>query len=153
VRFLLHALIADLLSHTNSTVITLILPDLRASYSNIAKGCNPVSTAAPMVANTSAQGQDENSTESGIQDGSNHFEKHPVSQQGAISGLSNLKRKIEEIDLERAALKIKQSNLEEEVSTVACSLTKLTEDILPIRRDMTQMSTSLRNELHLGERY
>jgi hypothetical protein len=53
----------------------------------------------------SAQGQDVNITESGIQDGSNQSD-HPVSQQGAISGLGNLKIKMEEIDRERAAFKI-----------------------------------------------
>jgi chromosome segregation ATPase len=100
-----------------------------------------------MVANTSAQVQDANSTESGIQNGSNQSKNHPVSQQGAISGLSNLKRKMEEIDRERAAYKTEQSKLEEEVSTVMCSLTKLTEDILGIRRDTTQTSTSLSSEI------
>jgi predicted nucleic acid-binding Zn-ribbon protein len=64
-----------------------------------------------------------------------------------ISGLRKLKRKMDEIDPEREAFKIEQSTLEEEVSTVTCSLTKLTEDILGIRRDVTQMSTSLRSEI------
>jgi hypothetical protein len=122
-------------------------PWVRASYSDIAKGLTPVSTTAPTVAKTSAQGQYANSTQSGIQDGSNHSEKHPVSQQGAISGLSNLKRKMKEIDRERAAFTIEQSKLEEEVSTVTCSLTKIIEDILSIRRDMTQMSTILHSEI------
>jgi hypothetical protein len=98
-----------------------------------------------MVANTSEQGQDANSTYSGKQDGLNQY-AHPVSQQRTISRLRNLKRKMEEIDYERAALK-KQSKLEEEVSTATCSLTKLMEDILGIRHDMTQMSTSLRYEM------
>jgi hypothetical protein len=100
-----------------------------------------------MVANSSAQGHGVNSTESGIQDGSNHTENHPVSQQGAISGLRNLKRKMEEIYLEWAAFKIEQSNLKKEVSTVMCSLTKMTEGILRIRRDMTQIITSLNYEI------
>jgi hypothetical protein len=121
-------------------------PWVRASHSDTAKGCNAVSMKAPMVANTSAQGQYVNSTESGIQDGLNQFD-HPVSQQGAISGLSNLKRKMEEIDHERATFKIEQSKLEEEASTVTCSLTKLMEDILGIRRDKTHMSTSLSSEI------
>jgi predicted nucleic acid-binding Zn-ribbon protein len=94
----------------------------------------------------SEQGQDTNSTESGIKDGSNQS-AHQVSQQGKMSGLSNLKRKMEEIDRDRAAFKIEQSKLEEEVSTVTCSLTKLTEDILGTHRDITQMSTSLRSEI------
>jgi hypothetical protein len=49
---------------------------------------------------------------------------HPVSQQGTISRLINLKRKMEEIDRERAAFKIKQSKLEKEVTTVTFSLKK-----------------------------
>jgi uncharacterized membrane-anchored protein YhcB (DUF1043 family) len=59
----------------------------------------------------------------------------------------NLKRKMEEIDRERAAFKIEQSKLEGKVSTVTCSLTKLMEDILGIRCNMMQMSTSLRSEI------
>jgi uncharacterized membrane-anchored protein YhcB (DUF1043 family) len=54
---------------------------------------------------------------------------------------------MEEIDCQRAAFKMEQSKIEEEVSTVKFSLTKLTEDILSIQRDMTQMSTSLRSEM------
>jgi hypothetical protein len=107
-------------------------PWVRASYNNISKGRNPVSATAPTVANTSTQGQDANSTESGIQDGLNQSENHLVSQQGVISGLINLKRKMEEIDRERAAFKIEQSKLDKEFSTVTCSLTKLTEDIFGI---------------------
>jgi hypothetical protein len=70
-----------------------------------------------MVANTSDKGQDNNSTESGIQDGSNK-PVHPVSQQGTISGISNVKIKMEDIERERAAFKIEHSKLEEETSTV-----------------------------------
>jgi hypothetical protein len=40
-------------------------PRVRSSYSDIAKGRSPASTIAPAVANTSEQGQDANSTESG----------------------------------------------------------------------------------------
>jgi hypothetical protein len=121
-------------------------PWVRASYSDAAKCRNAASNTSSTVANKSGQGKDNNSTESGIQDGSNHS-VHPASQQRTISGLSNLERKMEEIDRERVAFKIEQSKLEEEVSTVTCSLTKLTEDILGIRREMTHMSTSLRSEI------
>jgi hypothetical protein len=54
---------------------------------------------------------------------------------------------MEDIDREGAAFKIEQSKLEEEFNTVTCSLTKLREDILGIRRNMTQMSTLLRFEI------
>jgi hypothetical protein len=121
-------------------------PWVRASYSDIAKGCNAESKSTPMVANMSAQGQDVNSTDSGIQDGSNQSD-HSVSQQGTISGTSNLKRKMEEINRERTALKREQLKLKERISTVTCSMTKLREDILGIRRGMKQMSTSLRSEI------
>jgi hypothetical protein len=80
-------------------------PWVRASYSDISKGRYPASTTTPMVANTSAQGQDANNTASGIQNGLYKY-AHTVIQQGKISGRSNLKRKMEEIDRERAALKI-----------------------------------------------
>jgi hypothetical protein len=92
-------------------------PWVRASYSDAEQGCNSASSTSPMVSNTSEKVQDNNIMESGIQDGSNQS-AHPVSQQGTISGLSNLKRKMEEIDRDRAAFKIEQSKLEEEVSTV-----------------------------------
>jgi hypothetical protein len=46
-----------------------------------------------------------------------------------------------------AAFKIEQEKLEEEVSTVTCSLTTLTEDILGIRCDMPQLSTNICVEL------
>jgi hypothetical protein len=87
-------------------------PWVIASYSNIATGCNPAIATEPTVAKTSEQGQDTNSTESGIQDGSNQS-AHLVIQQGTISGLNNLKRKMEEIDREREDFKIEQSTLEE----------------------------------------
>jgi hypothetical protein len=54
---------------------------------------------------------------------------------------------MEEIDHERAAFKTEQSKLEGEVSTVTCSLIKLTEDIPGIRCDMKQLSTNLHVEL------
>jgi molecular chaperone GrpE (heat shock protein) len=54
---------------------------------------------------------------------------------------------MEEIDRERTAFKIEQLKLEEEEITVTCSLKNMMEDIVEIRRDMTQMSASLRSEI------
>jgi hypothetical protein len=68
-----------------------LAPWVRASYSDIAKGRNPASMTTLTVANTCEQGQDANSTESVIQDGSNPS-AHPVIHEGTISGLSNLKK-------------------------------------------------------------
>jgi hypothetical protein len=83
-------------------------PWVKDSYSDVAKVHTSTSITAPMIVNTSAQVQDVNSTESGLQGGSNYTGDHPLNQQGAIYGLSNLKRKMEENDCERAAFKIKQ---------------------------------------------
>jgi hypothetical protein len=54
---------------------------------------------------------------------------------------------MEEIYREREDFRIEQSNIEEEVSTVTFSLKKLMEHILGIRRDMTQMITSIHSEM------
>jgi hypothetical protein len=81
------------------------VPWLRASYYDAAKVRTSVSTTSTTVANMSENGHDNNIMESGIQDGSNQS-AHSVSQQGTIYGLSNLKRKMEEIYHERAAFKI-----------------------------------------------
>jgi hypothetical protein len=85
-------------------------PWVRASYSYAEKGRNTARNTSPTVVNTSNQVQDNNSTGSGMQDGSNQS-AHQVSQQGRISGISNLKRKMERNYRERAAFKIEQSKL------------------------------------------
>jgi uncharacterized membrane-anchored protein YhcB (DUF1043 family) len=59
---------------------------------------------------------------------------------GAITGLSNLKIKMDEIDLEREAFKVDQASLKEEVSTMASSLENMADDIIAVRQDMTHMS-------------
>jgi hypothetical protein len=77
--------------------------------------------------------------ESGTGDGSNI----PATQTdipGATTGLSNLKRKMAAIDLKREAFKVDQANLKEEVSTMISSLEKMTDDIIAVQQDMTNMS-------------
>jgi hypothetical protein len=91
------------------------------------------------IANTSAHGQENNSMEYGTGDGSNI----PVTQTdstGAITGLSNLKRKMAAIDLKREALKVDQASLKEEVRTMTSSLKNMADDIISVRHDMTNMS-------------
>jgi chromosome segregation ATPase len=67
--------------------------------------------------------------------------------EGAISGLSKLKRKLAEIDKERELYKIEQSKMEDEISTVTTSLSKLGDQMIEMRQDMTALSGSLRTEL------
>jgi chromosome segregation ATPase len=67
--------------------------------------------------------------------------------EGAISGLSNLKRKMDKIDQERELFKVEHSKLEDEVSSVTNSVSKLGDDIPSIRQGMTKLSSTLREEL------
>jgi hypothetical protein len=72
--------------------------------------------------------------------------KHEQSE-GAISGLSKLKRKLAEIDKERELYKIEQTKMEDEISTVTNSLSKLGYQMIEMKQDMTALSGSLRTEL------
>jgi hypothetical protein len=91
-------------------------PWVKTLYSDIARGQIPETLTDTTIENTSAQGQENNSIEYGTGDGSN-----PLATQtdipGAITGLSNLKRKMAAIDLERESFKVDQASLKEEVST------------------------------------
>jgi hypothetical protein len=85
-------------------------PWVKASYIEIARGNLPATLTDTTIANTSAQGQEKNSMESGTGYGSNL----PATQTdipGAITGLGNLKRKMAAINLEREAFKVDQDSL------------------------------------------
>jgi hypothetical protein len=119
-------------------------PWVKASYSDIARGNLPETMTDTTIANTSAQEQEKNSIYSGRGDGSNL----PVSQTdspGAITGLSNLKRNMAAIDLEREAFKVDQASLKEEVSTMTSSLENMADDVIAVLQDMTNMSARFRS--------
>jgi hypothetical protein len=85
--------------------------------------------------------------------------------EGDVSGLALLKRKVEEIDIERKKFQTEQVKLSETVYMMLISLTKVSEKMITMHKDMTQLSTMFReelsdfkrillaqnNELHLGE--
>jgi hypothetical protein len=89
-------------------------PWVKASYSDIARGNLPETMTDTTKANTSAEGKENNSMKSGKGDGSN-LPASLIDSPGAITGLSNLKRKMAAIDLEREAFKFDQASLKEEV--------------------------------------
>jgi hypothetical protein len=98
------------------------------------------------ISNTSSQGQENNSMESRTGDVSNR----PTSQTDspcAITGLSNLKRKMAAIDLERAAFKVDQASLKEEVSMMTSSLKNMADEIIAVRQDMKNMSARFRSDV------
>jgi hypothetical protein len=120
-------------------------PWVKASYSDIARGNLPATMTYTTIANKSTQGQENNFLESGTGDGSNL----PTSQNDspcAITGLSNLKRKMAAIYLEREAFKVDQASLKEEVSKITRSLENMAEDIISVRQDMTNMSARFRSD-------
>jgi hypothetical protein len=121
-------------------------PWVKASYSDIARGNLPATMTDTKIANTSAQGQENNSMEYGTGDGSNL----PATQTDSprdITGLSNLKIKMAAIDLERGAFKVDQASIKEEVSTMTSSLEKMADDIISVRQDMTNMSARFRSDI------
>jgi hypothetical protein len=121
-------------------------PWVKASYSDIDRGQIPATLTDTTIAYTSAQGQENNSIEYGTGDGSNPLATKTDSP-GAITGLSNLKRKMAAIDLEREAFKVDQANLKEEVSTMASSLENMADDIIAVRQDMTNKSARFRSDI------
>jgi chromosome segregation ATPase len=116
------------------------------SYSDAAKGLQGQSTATTAASTaqpsagqiqSSTSNNDSNSSDSNKQD----------QQEGAISGLSNLKRKLAEIDKEIELYKIEQTKMEDEISTVKKYLSKLGDQMIPMLQDMTALSGNIRTEL------
>jgi predicted nucleic acid-binding Zn-ribbon protein len=64
-----------------------------------------------------------------------------------ISGISNLKRKMDKIDQDRELFKAEHAKLEDEVSSVTNALSKLGDTIIAIRQDMKKLSSTLREEI------
>jgi hypothetical protein len=119
---------------------------VKVSYSDAAKelkgqatATTSASTAQPSAGKIqySTSNNDSNSSDSNKQD----------HEEGAISGLSNLKRKLAEIDKERELYKIEQTKMEDEISTVTNSLSKLGDQMIKMRQDMTALSGNMRAEL------
>jgi hypothetical protein len=96
-------------------------PWVKASYSDIARGNLPATMTDTMITNISAEEKENNSMESGTGDGSN-LQATQTDSPGAITRLSNLKRKMAAINLEREAFKVDQAGLKEVVSTITSSL-------------------------------
>jgi hypothetical protein len=122
----------------------------KVSYSDAAKGVQCQDTTATSLSTVqqsdhsyaSKSNNDSNSSASK----SGNSNKHEQSE-GAILGLSKLKRKLAEIDKERELYKIEQTKMEDEISTLTNSLSKLGDQMIEMRQDMTALSGSMRTEL------
>jgi hypothetical protein len=65
-----------------------------------------------------------------------------------IMGISLVKKRMEEIDNQREAFTTKQQRIDESISTVTSSVSKLSADILAVRIDMNIMSDKLKKKFN-----
>jgi hypothetical protein len=118
----------------------------RVSYSDAAKGVQvqATGTTAASTEKTST-GQSQSSTSN---NDSNSSDSNKQDQpEGAILGLSNLKRKLAEIDKDRDLYKIEQTKIKDETSSVTNSLSKLGDKMIQMRQDMMALSGNMRAKL------
>jgi hypothetical protein len=72
------------------------------------------------------------------------IEKASPPREGAASYLLNLKRRLEEIELERKAFKMENLYVDDEVSFLAMYVTNMSDEMLEICNDLTKLGTSLK---------
>jgi hypothetical protein len=87
---------------------------------------------------------------SGSQEESGNEAHVPPRLEGEVSGLALLKRKMEEIDLERKKFQTEQAKLSETVDTMLSSLNGLSDEMSTMRKDMTQLSTTFRKSFQIS---
>jgi hypothetical protein len=122
----------------------------KVSYSDAAKWAQCQDTTPTAVSTArhsdrsyaSKSNNDSNSSAPTSGDSNKHTQP-----EGAISGLSKLKRKLAEIVKERELYKIEQTKMEDKISTVTNSLSKPGDQMVETRQDTTALSGSLRTEL------
>jgi hypothetical protein len=123
---------------------------VKVSYSDIARGVDSIGHTAPTSESTQATTAGQTKATATVAESvENSLGSGPTAKQpeGAISGLSKLKRKMDKIDQEIELFKAEHAKLEDEVSSVTNSLSKLGDDILAILQDMIKLSRTLREEL------
>jgi hypothetical protein len=84
---------------------------------------------------------------SGNQKESDNEAHVPPRLEGAVSGLALLKRNMEEIDLERKKFQTEQAKLSETVETMLRSFNGFSDEMITMRKDTKQLSTTFREEL------
>jgi hypothetical protein len=111
------------------------------SYSDIARRSGSPLTQSQ---NNSQDGASVNTT---IASNVSRQETHD-SDMNMITGLSLMNKRMEEIDNHREALTTKQQRMDESISTVTSSVSKLSADILAVRIDMNKMSDKLEKKFN-----
>jgi hypothetical protein len=146
---------SDILSNSNKQGARRAIP-VQSEYANQSNS-NVDNATAAMESNSSRQGQvtwadihmgnDTTTINSGRQEESGNEAHITPRLEGAVSGIAFLKINIEEIDLERKKFQTEQAKLSEIMDTMLISLTGLSDEMINMRKEMTQLSTTFREEL------
>jgi hypothetical protein len=112
------------------------------SYSDIAR-----SSESPLTAQSQNKSQDDTSIDTTVASNVSRQETN-VSGMSMITGLSLMKKRMEEIDNQREAFTTKQQRMEESIITVTISVSKLTADILAVRIDKNIMINKLEKKFN-----
>jgi hypothetical protein len=111
-------------------------PTVHMSYSDIAR-----SSGSPLT-QSQTNSQDSESVDTTITSNVSRQETND-SGMNMITGLSLMRKRMEEIDNKREALTTKRQRMYESISTFTSSVSKLSADILAVRIDMNIMSDKL----------
>jgi hypothetical protein len=112
------------------------------SYSDITR-----SSGSPLTTQSQNNSQDGASVDTTVVSNVSHQETN-YSGMNMITGLSLIKKWMEEMDNQREAFTTKQQRMDESIGTVTSSVSKLLADILAVRIDMNIMSDKLDKKLN-----
>jgi hypothetical protein len=116
-------------------------PTVYMSYSDIAR-----SSGSPLT-QSQTNSQDGESVDTTITSNVSH-QGTTDSGMNMITGLSLMKKRMEEIDNQREAFTTKQQRMDESIITVTISVSKLSADIVAVRIDMNIMSDKLEKKFN-----
>jgi hypothetical protein len=116
-------------------------PTVHMAYSDIAR-----SSGSPLN-QSQTNSQDGESVDTTIASNISRQETND-SGMNMITGLSLMKKRMEEIDNQREAFTTKQQRMDESISTVTSSVSKLSADVLAVRIDMNIMSDKLEKKFN-----
>jgi hypothetical protein len=123
------------------------------SYSDIARGHghneNDSDVTSPTVAETATQQTRPRTVPSHESQVNPTQQTDPASppSEGAMSGLSTMRRKLAEIDKEREKIIYSQQKIKDDVSEMTDSFTKMSGDMVNLRKDLSDLSESVGRQM------
>jgi hypothetical protein len=112
--------------------------NLQMPYSDIARG-----HGSPVATHTQNNTPDDPSVDTTVVSNLSHQDNTHMSGLSVVTGLSIMKKRMEEIDKQRDEFMTKQQIMDDSISSVTSSVSKLTADILAVIIDMNKMSDKL----------